>query len=137
MSNPIQIVVEGGVVHEVLHLSPGVNLTIIDFDVEGVAAERIEPSPIDGQPAVVSHYADDATAASNDRIEELLHRAHDFLAHTSEAQTRSDRQELIDDIRVALNLDLTDCDNCGAVIPTGEAIEKGVLVLCAECAANL
>jgi hypothetical protein len=136
MSNPIQIVVEGGVVHEVLHLPPGVNLTIIDCDVEGVAAERIEPSPIDGQPSVISHYTGDATAASNDRIEELLHRAHDFLAHTTEAQTRSDRRELIDDIRVALNLDLTDCENCGAVIPTAEAIEKGVLVLCAECAAD-
>src|ERR1017187_5153294 len=136
MSNPIQIVVEGGGVHEVLHLPPGVNLTIIDFDVEGVEAERIEPSPIGGQPSVISHYTSDATAASNDRIEELLHRAHDFLAHTTEAQTRSDRQELIDDIRVALNLDLTDCDNCGAVIPTAEAIEKGVLVLCGECAAD-
>ena len=30
MGNPIQIVVEGGVVHQVLHLPPGVNLTIID-----------------------------------------------------------------------------------------------------------
>ena len=136
MSNPIQIVVEGGVVHEVLHLPPGVNLTIIDCDVEGVAAERIEPSPIDDQPSVLSHYTGDATTASNDRIEELLHRAHDFLAHTTEAQTRSDRRELIDDIRVALNLDLTDCENCGAVIPTAEAIEKDVLVLCADCAAD-
>ena len=30
MGNPIQIVVEGGVVHQALHLPPGVNLTIID-----------------------------------------------------------------------------------------------------------
>src|ERR1039457_6213684 len=94
MSHPIQIVVEGGVVHEVLHLPPGVNLTIIDCDVEGVAAERIEPSLIDDQPSVLSHYTGDATTASNDRIEELLHRAHDFLAHTTEAQTRSEERRV-------------------------------------------
>ena len=69
------------------------------------------------------------------RLRELLDRAHQFLCHTTEAQTRDYRHDLIDDIRLALDLDLTDCENCDAVIPTAEAIEKGARVLCSECAA--
>ena len=80
---------------------------------------------------IIDNATKTAPAACRD---ELLHRAHDFLCHTTEAQSRDDRHGLIDDIRVALGLDLTDCENCDAVIPTSEAIEKGTRVLCRECA---
>lgn len=54
--NEVVILVEGGVVHEVVNLPANTNLTIIDYDVDGVEQERIQASPVDGEPCVINKW---------------------------------------------------------------------------------
>lgn len=50
------ILIEGGVVHEVVNLPPNINVTVIDYDTEGVERERLEISPVDGELCVVNKW---------------------------------------------------------------------------------
>jgi hypothetical protein len=52
----IFIVIEGGVVHEVVNLPPNIHVTIIDYDTEGVEKERLEISPVDGEVCVINKW---------------------------------------------------------------------------------
>jgi hypothetical protein len=52
----IFILIEGGVVHEVVGLPPNINLTVIDYDTEGVEKERLEISPVDGKLCVTNQW---------------------------------------------------------------------------------
>ena len=58
ITKPIEIfmVVEGGVIHEVVDLPDYIRLTVIDHDVEGVEKERLEVSPLDGEACYISRY---------------------------------------------------------------------------------
>lgn len=52
----IFVVMEGGVVHEIVNLPPNINVTVIDYDTEGVEPERIEISPVDGEACVITKW---------------------------------------------------------------------------------
>ncbi len=52
----IFVLLEGGVVHSVVDVPPGMQLTILDSDTEGVEKERIEVSPLDGELCVISKF---------------------------------------------------------------------------------
>ena len=52
----IFVVMEGGVVHEIVNLPPNVNVTVIDYDTEGVEKERLEISPVDGELCVINKW---------------------------------------------------------------------------------
>ena len=52
----ILILVDGGVVHEVVNLPSPINVTIIDYDTEGVENERLEISPVDGELCVINKW---------------------------------------------------------------------------------
>ena len=52
----IFILIEGGVVHEVVNLPPDINVTVIDYDTEGVEPERLEVSPVDGELCVINKW---------------------------------------------------------------------------------
>ena len=52
----IFLVIEGGVVHEIVGLPDNINVTVIDYDTEGVEKERLEISPIDGELCVITRW---------------------------------------------------------------------------------
>jgi hypothetical protein len=52
----IFILIEGGVVHEVVGLPPNINVTVVDYDTEGVEKERLEISPVDGELCVINKW---------------------------------------------------------------------------------
>ena len=52
----IFVLLEGGVVHSVVDVPPGMRLTTLDYDTEGVEKDRLEPSPVDGKLCVISRY---------------------------------------------------------------------------------
>jgi hypothetical protein len=52
----IFLVMEGGVVHEIVDLPDNINVTVIDYDTEGVEKERLEISPIDGELCVINKW---------------------------------------------------------------------------------
>ena len=52
----IFVVMEGGVVHEIVNLPPNINVTVIDYDTEGVEKERLEISPVDGELCVINKW---------------------------------------------------------------------------------
>jgi hypothetical protein len=52
----IFILIEGGVVHEVVNLPSNINVTVIDYDTEGVEKERLEISPVDGELCVINKW---------------------------------------------------------------------------------
>jgi hypothetical protein len=52
----IFLVMEGGVVHEIVGLPENSNVTVIDYDTEGVEKERIEISPVDGELCVITKW---------------------------------------------------------------------------------
>jgi hypothetical protein len=52
----IFIVIEGGVVHEVVNLPPNIHVAVIDYDTEGVEKERLEISPVDGELCVINKW---------------------------------------------------------------------------------
>ena len=52
----IFIVMEGGVVHEIVDLPPNINVTVIDYDTEGVEKERLAISPVDGELCVITKW---------------------------------------------------------------------------------
>ena len=52
----IFLVMEGGVVHEIVDLPDNINVTVIDYDTEGVEKERLEISPVDGEVCVINKW---------------------------------------------------------------------------------
>jgi hypothetical protein len=52
----IFVIMEGGVVHEIVDLPDNINVTLIDYDTEGVEKERLEISPIDGELCVITKW---------------------------------------------------------------------------------
>jgi len=52
----IFVVMEGGVVHEIVNLPPYINVTVIDYDTEGVEKERLAISPVDGEACVINKW---------------------------------------------------------------------------------
>ena len=57
-TKPVEIfvIMEGGVVHEIVDLPPNINVTVIDYDTEGVEKERLEISPVDGELCVITKW---------------------------------------------------------------------------------
>jgi hypothetical protein len=49
-------IMEGGVVHEIVDLPDNINVTVIDYDTEGVEKERLEISPVDGELCVITKW---------------------------------------------------------------------------------
>ena len=54
--NTIYIIVEGGVVHGVTQIPPGIEIVIIDHDIEGLDADRITVSPLNGEACCLATY---------------------------------------------------------------------------------
>lgn len=52
----IFVVMEGGVVHEIVKLPDHIRVTVIDYDTEGVEKERLEISPVDGELCVITKW---------------------------------------------------------------------------------
>jgi hypothetical protein len=52
----IFILVEDGIVHEVVNLPPNINVTVIDYDTEGVERERLAISPVDCELCVINKW---------------------------------------------------------------------------------
>lgn len=63
----------------------------------------------------------------------LLRRAHDMLCGVV-SDTFADVSDIIGDIRVALDLQVTDCDNCRQCIAVAEAVQRNGETLCRDCA---
>ena len=57
-TKPVEIflIMEGGVIHEIVDLPPNINVTVIDYDTEGVEKERLEISPVDGEVCVINRW---------------------------------------------------------------------------------
>ena len=55
---PVEIflIMEGGVVHEIVDLPDNIHVTLIDYDTEGVEKERLEISPVDGELCVITRW---------------------------------------------------------------------------------
>jgi formylmethanofuran dehydrogenase subunit E len=67
-------------------------------------------------------------------VRRLVLRAHDMMCGEHSSDTFADCSDLVDDIRVALNLPVTDCDYCHQCIAKVEAIEQAGQTLCRDCA---
>src|SRR5512137_197931 len=52
----IFVVVEGGLVQEVVDLPHSTRLTVIDHDIQETCGDNLEKSPLNGQPCYLSHY---------------------------------------------------------------------------------
>ena len=52
----IFVIMEGGVVHEIVNLPANINVTVIDYDTEGVEKERLEISPVDGEVCTINRW---------------------------------------------------------------------------------
>ena len=52
----IFVVMEGGVVHEIVDLPENINVTVVDYDTEGVEKDRLEISPVDGELCVINRW---------------------------------------------------------------------------------
>ena len=52
----IFLIMEGGVVHEIVDLPDHINVTVVDYDTEGVEKERLEISPVDGEVCMITKW---------------------------------------------------------------------------------
>ena len=52
----IFVIMEGGLIHEIVNLPPNINVTVIDYDTEGVEKDRLEISPVDGELCVINRW---------------------------------------------------------------------------------
>jgi hypothetical protein len=57
-TKPVEIfvIMEGGVVHEIVDLPDHINVTVIDYDTDGVEKDRLEISPVDGELCVITKW---------------------------------------------------------------------------------
>ena len=53
-TKPIVVVIQGGTVEEVKNVPAGLEVHIVDLDVSGVDEEMLKPSPLDGQPCLLT-----------------------------------------------------------------------------------
>jgi len=58
VAKPIEIfvVMDGGLIHEIVDLPDNINVTVLDYDTEGVEKERLEISPVDGELCVITKW---------------------------------------------------------------------------------
>jgi hypothetical protein len=58
VTKPVEIflIMEGGVVHEIVDLPDNIKVTLIDYDTEGVEKDRLEISPVDGELCVITKW---------------------------------------------------------------------------------
>jgi hypothetical protein len=54
-SHTIYTVVDGGLVQEVRGIPPGIEVHILDYDIEG--ADEVQISPLDGEACVITEYS--------------------------------------------------------------------------------
>jgi hypothetical protein len=52
----IFVIVEAGVVHEIINLPDNISVTVIDYDVESVEDQRLEISPVDGELCLINKW---------------------------------------------------------------------------------
>ena len=52
----IFVIVEAGIVQEIVNLPSNINVTVIDYDTEGVENERLEISPVDGELCFINKW---------------------------------------------------------------------------------
>ena len=52
----IFVVLQGGLVQEVVDLPNHIHLTVVDYDIEGVDDERLQRSPLNGLPCCLNHF---------------------------------------------------------------------------------
>ena len=52
----IFVIMEGGVVHEIVDLPDYIHVTMIDYDTEGVEKERLGISSVDGELCVITKW---------------------------------------------------------------------------------
>ena len=50
------VIMEGGVVHEIVDLPDNIHVTVIDYDTEGVGEDRVEKSPLNQKPCCIDRY---------------------------------------------------------------------------------
>ena len=58
VAKPIEIfvIMDGGLIHEIVDLPDNINVTVLDYDTEGVEKERLEISPVDGKLCVINKW---------------------------------------------------------------------------------
>jgi hypothetical protein len=52
----IFVIMEGGVVHEIVDLPLNIKITVIDYDTEGVEKEHLQISPVDGELCLITKW---------------------------------------------------------------------------------
>ena len=52
----IFVIMDGGLVHEIVNLPPNIIVTVLDYDTEGVEKERLEISPVDGELCTINKW---------------------------------------------------------------------------------
>jgi len=52
----IFVIIEGGVIHEIVDLPENIHVTVIDYDTEGVERDRLEISPVDGELCLINKW---------------------------------------------------------------------------------
>jgi len=53
----IYVTMDGGLVQNVTNIPAGIEVVVIDYDVEGEEADRLDVSPLDGELCCISRYA--------------------------------------------------------------------------------
>lgn len=58
LAKEVEIIVamDGGLIQEVVDLPSHIHLTVVDYDTEGVDDERLQKSPLNGQPCCLNHF---------------------------------------------------------------------------------
>ena len=52
----IFVIIEAGVVHEIINLPANISVTVIDYDIESVDDQRLQISPVDGELCVINKW---------------------------------------------------------------------------------
>lgn len=52
----IFVIMDGGLVHEIVNLPPNIIVTVLDYDTEDVEKERLEISPVDGELCTINKW---------------------------------------------------------------------------------
>jgi len=56
LNTPILVIVQGGLVQDVVNIPSGLTVQVIDYDTEGEEDERLEISPVDGHVCCLSTF---------------------------------------------------------------------------------
>jgi len=52
----IFVILEGGLVQEIVNLPPNINVVVLDYDTEGTDKEDLQISPVDGELCVINKW---------------------------------------------------------------------------------